>query len=47
MEDKEWIKFLKDRKIIAIDPGKEGGIVVFSLDKNEFLYEKKLIFEKL
>ena len=37
MEDKEWIKFLKDRKIIAIDPGKEGGIVVFSLDKNEFV----------
>jgi hypothetical protein len=29
MEDKEWIKLLKDRKIIAIDPGKEGGIVVF------------------
>ena len=33
----EWTKNIKDTKIISIDPGKEGGIVVFSLEKNKFL----------
>lgn len=37
MEDKKWIKFIKDKKLIAIDPGKEGGIVVFSLTRNEMI----------
>lgn len=27
-----WIEHIKDRKIIAIDPGKEGGIAVYSID---------------
>ena len=34
MENKEWIKYLKDRKIIAIDPGAQGGIAIFSVDKD-------------
>lgn len=37
MEDKSWIKYLKDRKIIAVDPGKEGGIVVYSVDRDEII----------
>lgn len=37
MENKNWIKYLKDKKIIAIDPGKEGGIVVYSLDRGELI----------
>lgn len=37
MEDKEWLKYFNDKKIIAIDPGKEGGIVVFSSTKNEMI----------
>lgn len=37
MENKEWIKYIKDKKLITIDPGKEGGIVVFSLDRNEII----------
>jgi len=35
MDNKERLKFLKDRKIIAIDPGKNGGIAVFSLNQNK------------
>lgn len=34
MENKERIKYWNDNKIIAIDPGKNGGIAVFSVDKN-------------
>lgn len=34
MCNKERIKFWKDEKIIAIDPGKSGGIVIYSIDRN-------------
>lgn len=37
MEEKEWIKYLKDKKIIAIDPGNNGGIVVYSIDREEMI----------
>ena len=37
MENKNWIKYLKDRKLITIDPGKEGGIVVYSIDREELI----------
>lgn len=37
MENKEWVKYIKDKKLITIDPGKEGGIVVFSLDRKEII----------
>lgn len=33
MENKERAKFFKHKKIIAIDPGKNGGIAVYSVDK--------------
>lgn len=33
MENKERVKFFKHKKIIAIDPGKNGGIAVYSLEK--------------
>lgn len=29
--DKRWVKYLKDDKIIAIDPGASGGIAVYSV----------------
>ena len=32
MEIKERVKFLRHRKIIAIDPGKNGGIAIYSVD---------------
>lgn len=32
-----WIKHIKNNKIIAIDPGKEGGIIVYDSDENELL----------
>ena len=32
-----WTKYTTDSKIIAIDPGKAGGIAVFSIDKNELV----------
>lgn len=32
-----WIEYIKDNKIIAIDPGKAGGIVVFSIDSNSVI----------
>lgn len=32
MESKERAKFFKHKKIIAIDPGKNGGIAVYSID---------------
>lgn len=37
MDDKDWIKYLKENKIIAIDPGKHGGIVVYSIDRDELI----------
>lgn len=37
MENKEWIKYINDEKLITVDPGKEGGIVVFSLTKKEVI----------
>ena len=37
MDNKDWIKYLKDKKIIAIDPGKHGGIVVYSIDRDELI----------
>lgn len=42
MDEKEWVKYLKDEKIIAIDPGKEGGIVVYSVDKKEVIEAVKM-----
>lgn len=37
MDNKERVKFIKDNKIIAIDPGKNGGFAVFSLEKNRVI----------
>lgn len=37
MEDKNWVNFIKDKKIITIDPGKEGGIVVYSVNQDEII----------
>jgi hypothetical protein len=37
MDNKERVKFIKDSKIIAIDPGKSGGIAVFSKEKNKVI----------
>jgi predicted RNase H-like nuclease (RuvC/YqgF family) len=34
MNNKERVKFWKDKKIIAIDPGKNGGIAIYSIDNN-------------
>lgn len=42
MENKEWIKYLKDRKIIAIDPGAQGGIAIFSVDKDRLIEVVKM-----
>lgn len=42
MENKEWIKYLKDRKIIAIDPGAHGGIAIFSVDKDRLIEVVKM-----
>lgn len=30
----EWVKYVKDKKLIAIDPGKNGGIAIYSVDKD-------------
>lgn len=42
MENKEWIKYLKDRKIIAIDPGAQGGIAIFSVDNDRLIEVVKM-----
>lgn len=42
MENKEWIKYLKDRKIIAIDPGANGGVAIFSVDKERLIEAVKM-----
>lgn len=34
MDNSQRCKFFKDEKIIGIDPGKSGGISIFSLTKN-------------
>lgn len=42
MENKEWVKYLKDKKIIAIDPGANGGIAIFSVDKERLIEVVKM-----
>ena len=42
MENKERIKFFKDKKIIAIDPGKNGGIAIYSFEKNKLIEVVKM-----
>lgn len=42
MENRIWIKHIKDRKLIAIDPGKNGGIAVYSVDKDKLLEVVKM-----
>lgn len=42
MENKDRVKFFRDEKLIGIDPGKSGGIVVFSLEKNEIVEVAKM-----
>lgn len=37
MENKNWIKCIKDKKLIAIDPGKNGGIAFYSIDKEKLI----------
>lgn len=37
MENSERAKYFNDRKIIAIDPGKGGGIVIYSISKNKII----------
>jgi len=34
MENRERSKYFNDKKVIGIDPGKEGGIGVFSITQN-------------
>jgi len=43
MENKERLKYFKDQKIIAIDPGANGGITVFSVDKNKVIEVRKML----
>ena len=33
----EWVKHFKEPKLISIDPGKVGGIAVYSLEKKEII----------
>lgn len=42
MENKEWVKYLKDKKIIAIDPGAQGGVAIFSVDKDRLIEVVKM-----
>lgn len=37
MENKDRAKFIKHRKIIGIDPGKNGGIVTYSVDTRKVI----------
>lgn len=37
MENKERAKYFNDKKVIGIDPGKQGGIGIFSLSQNELI----------
>lgn len=43
MENKERVKFFKDKKIIAIDPGINGGIVVYSVDRQKVIEITKML----
>jgi hypothetical protein len=36
------VKFLKHRKIIAIDPGKNGGIAIYSIDEGRLIEVVKM-----
>lgn len=42
MENKRWLKHLKDKKLIAIDPGKNGGIAVYSVDEDKLIEVVKM-----
>lgn len=42
MENKERAKFVKHRKIIGIDPGKHGGVSVYSCDAKKMIEVAKL-----
>lgn len=42
MKDKERLKFFKQRKIIGIDPGKNGGISVYTCDENRIIESVKM-----
>ena len=33
----KWTEYINDNKLIAIDPGKAGGIVVYSVDRGEII----------
>ena len=37
MNNSERVKYWNDKKLIAIDPGKNGGIAIFSVDKEEVI----------
>jgi len=37
MDNKDRAKYFNDKKIIAIDPGKNGGIAIFSLENNKLI----------
>ena len=37
MDNSERVKYWNDKKLIAIDPGKNGGIAIFSVDKEEVI----------
>lgn len=42
MDNKERLRFFKDRKLIGIDPGKAGGIAVYSIDKRRLIEVVKM-----
>lgn len=42
MENKERVKYFRDQKIIAIDPGKSGGIAIYSLTRNIIIEVAKM-----
>lgn len=42
MENKDRVKYFKDRKIIAIDPGKNGGIAIYSSERNQLVEVVKM-----
>ena len=33
----KWTEYINDNKLIAIDPGKAGGIAVYSVDQGEII----------
>lgn len=42
MENNERVKFFRHKKIIAIDPGNNGGIAVYSVDKGRVIEVVKM-----